>query len=175
MLRFYITVCIGLIYSVDVFSQSSNDYWKDVEILTWADFAGMPDSQSPYAANLTTGIRQEYSVDEAGMLVLNSLNIYPSFYPKLSWYKKNQVTDALLMHERVHFKITAIHAVLLKQLTSTYKFTANSRNELDQLYSDVEKKRQFMQTMFDECTAHGLNINEAKVWEDKVNQLLAKY
>jgi hypothetical protein len=149
--------------------------YAEKKCFKWEDLTGFPNAESPYAASVNTGLSQHFNIDSDGKLVSGSLQITAYFYPKLSWYKPKQINAGLLKHERLHFTITELHARMLRKQIAEFKFTTDSRSEIRQMYQEIEQKRQKMQADFDEQTQHGLRVEQEHLWEEKVNQLLAKY
>ena len=149
--------------------------WSEKQYFEWEDLVGFPDAESPYAASINTGLSQQFRIDPDGRLVSGSHQITAYFYPKLSWYKPEQVNSGLLQHERLHLKITELHARMFRKQTVGFDFTTNSRSEIRQMYQEIERERQKMQADFDKQTQHGLNADQELVWQEKVNLLLSKY
>ncbi|WP_031427605.1 DUF922 domain-containing protein [Flavimarina sp. Hel_I_48] len=164
-----------LFFSCATFAQQPRYSWSEKKDFSWADLSGFPDEQSLYAASVNTGISQDFSISFKGGAKLSSLQITAYIYPKLSWYKPGRVNAALLEHERLHFMITEVHARMLKETISKFDFSEDIRSEMNHLYRKIEQKRQKMQQDFDAETRHGLNNQRELFWEEKVNQLLAKY
>lgn len=161
-----------------IVSSFKTDYrysWDEKSDFVWSDFKAYPDKNSPYAANVHTGLSHTFSTNSRGKLVSGSSQITAYFYPKLSWYKPELVNMSLLNHERLHFKITQLHALCFEDRVKNFTFTENSKQEVNSIYQDIEHNRQKMQQQFDEETHHGLNAEAETKWEHKVDSLLAKY
>jgi len=174
MLRFYGSLVMLSFLTSTSYAQVRHS-WVKKQHFEWEDLTGFPDAESLYAASVNTGFSQDFSIDHDGKLVLSSLQITAYFYPKLSWYKPKQINADLLNHERLHFKITELHARMLRKQITGFNFTANLRSEIRQMYQEIEQKRQKMQADFDGQTQHGLRVEQELLWEQKVNLLLAKY
>lgn len=171
MLRVLLAVCL-------VFSPFKTDYrysYIEKSNFTWNDFKAFPDAESPFAANVNTGISHTYELDNNGKLVPNTSQITAYFYPKLSWYKPDLVSKKLLKHERLHFAISELHARMFQQRVAHFHFTENTQQEIKQLYKEIEQQRQQMQALFDQQTRHGLDTEQEEFWQEKVSRLLAKY
>ncbi len=165
---FFFILAFAIIFHADTvrFSYSEKPEFQ------WKDLKGRPDRVSPYAALVNTGISQTFMVDSHGFLIKNSVEVTAFFYPKLSWYKPEFVTENLLRHERCHFAISEIHARLLRKMIDQFEFSSHSHRQIDSLYKSVEKQRLDMQAQFDLETLHSQNKNQEKYWEGRIKREL---
>lgn len=167
--------CIRDLLLVCLFISPGNDYrfaFREGKPLEWKDFKGVADTNSAYAALANTGLSQNYATDQKGHLIRSSLKITAYFYPKLSWYKPEFATQALLEHERTHFAISELFARKLRKKVYDYPFTSNEHHQLDSLYRAIERERLAMQAHFDSVTAHGRNEEQEKIQQDRVKREL---
>lgn len=149
--------------------------WEPNKRLSWSDFRGMPDRSSSYAATANTGISHTYAIDSRGYLIKKASRVYANFYPNLSWYVPKLINETTLAHEQTHFDISELHARILRKTIAEYRFTRNSKAEIQAIYQKVEKARKVMQVDFDRQTNHSVDRQKERAWEAHVAQLLHKY
>ncbi|RMB63879.1 DUF922 domain-containing protein [Dokdonia sinensis] len=149
--------------------------WDEDRILTWNDFKGAPQTVDGFAASSSTGISQAYEIDSEGYLNKPGTKVTAHFYPEFSWYQTKDTSDHLLNHERAHFDITEIYARKLRERILEFKFTSNSKAEIQALYNQVEKERQAMQQQFDLETNHSRNHSQELAWHKEIYKMLEEY
>ncbi|MAW94014.1 MULTISPECIES: DUF922 domain-containing protein [unclassified Leeuwenhoekiella] len=149
--------------------------WHPTKRLTWSDFRGMPDRSSKYAATANTGISHTYAINSRGYLIKKASKVYANFYPNLSWYVPKLINETTLAHEQTHFDISELHARILRQTIAEYRFTRNSKAEIQAIYQKIEKARKAMQVDFDRETKHSVDREKEQAWEANVAKLLYKY
>jgi len=149
--------------------------WHPNKRLTWSDFRGMPDRSSKFAATANTGISHTYAIDSQGYLIKKASKVYANFYPNLSWYVPKLINETTLAHEQTHFDISELHARILRKTIAEYRFTRNSKAEIQAIYQKIEKARKAMQVDFDRETKHSVNRQNELAWEAYVAKLLYKY
>jgi lipopolysaccharide export LptBFGC system permease protein LptF len=141
--------------------------WSASRKLTWSDFKGNPDPQSPNAALTSSKINIEYGYDEKGFQFSISCN----FDKNRSWVriKNNEV----LAHEQGHFDIAEINARKLNKLMKAYLFNAKTANsDLNKLYEDAMKQHRLQQTEYDQETDYSRNKPRQEEWLTKIDQQL---
>lgn len=139
--------------------------WSETRKLTWEDFQGRPDRSASYVASTNSGITFSYSV--SGKNGEGELNwtVQSHFYPKLSWYKKEKVSDYILKHEQTHFDITELHARKLRKKLEGTRFSKKIKQEIESIYIENENERREMQQKFDSETTHSINREKELIWE----------
>ena len=148
--------------------------WDANDPLEWSDFKAVPDRRAPYSATANSGLSHRYTIDSKGFLVKKASVITANFYPNLSWYKPQLIDENTLAHEQTHFDISELHARLLRKAIDEYRFTKNSKSEIQKIYNAIEVKRREMQTQFDNETDHSQNEAAEKKWEAFVKNSLYK-
>ena len=146
--------------------------WNANLKIDWSQFTGMPSTTSLYAATTSTGLSQSYELDVHGFLNKAATTVTAHFYPEFSWYRPADTTATLLNHERAHFDITEIHAIKLRKRISEYVFTSNSKDEINQLYNEVEEERKQLQLQFDSETKHSRNNAQEEKWHMAIKIML---
>ena len=149
--------------------------WRSGHTLRWSYFQALPDERSGFSASANTGISHRYTISKAGVLDPSKSIIKANFYPKLSWYKPELIDEFTLKHEQTHFDISEVHARMFRKAVAEFRFTRNSKAEIQRIYKRIESSRRKMQSQFDAETEHSVNREAEKLWEVKVQALLHKY
>ncbi len=146
--------------------------WQPNKTLSWDDFKGQPNGRGGFVASTSSGMSQSYVIAGNGVLNKKETYVKAHFYPEYSWYRAKDTTALLLKHEQTHFDITEIHARILNARIQSYNFTSNSKEEVKDLYEQVEKERRAMQKAFDKETNHSIHRDIEKKWEARIARLL---
>ncbi len=146
--------------------------WSETRKLAWEDFQGRPDQSADYVASTNSGITFSYSYSEKNGERELDWTVQSHFYPKLSWYKKDKVSDYILKHEQTHFDITELHARMLRKKLENNRFSKRLKQEIETVYRENENERREMQQKFDSETTHSINREKELVWEVYVAELL---
>jgi Bacterial protein of unknown function (DUF922) len=144
--------------------------------LTWNDFTGKPEKESPHDANTYWNI--DYSFKGVNFIgdtaVFSGLNIKLELNAKLSWVKKEKETDALLKHEQGHFDIGRLCVRALQQAYTTNVFLRKDlQAKLNSTFSEIMKTYHEMGIQYDKETDHSKNKEAQKRWEDLLAEKLA--
>ncbi|MFI8378979.1 DUF922 domain-containing protein [Leeuwenhoekiella sp. NPDC079379] len=173
MLRlFYLIVCAALFISVQ--KKEYRFAWDANNPLEWSDFRATPERGSAYAATANSGLSHKYTINSEGYLVKKASVISANFYPNLSWYKPKLIDENTLAHEQTHFDISELHARLLRKAIAEYRFTDNSKAEIQKIYKSIEAQRRAMQIRFDKETNHSQNKEIEQNWESFMRLNLQK-
>lgn len=141
--------------------------WNAARKLTWGDFKGVPDVNSPNAALTSSSINIEFGYNNTSL----TYSIKCRFNQTKSWGRiKN---DYILSHEQGHFDIAELHARKLQKALKAYKFRSSKVGEdVNAIYADVIKEHQLVQQSYDGETDHSRNPVKQQEWEKKIQQLL---
>lgn len=169
MLQKLILILIPLFSFISIGEENLIE-WSPSRKLTWNDFQGKPDPDSPNAALTNSSINVEFGYNNKGL----KHSIKCRFNKLLSWGKiKN---DYILKHEQGHFDIAETHArILNKQLT---EYTFNSQtvgDDINKIYNSVMKLHVVMQKQYDEETNHSLVVEKQTEWDSKISSMLKEY
>lgn len=149
--------------------------WNESRRLTWNDFQGVPQAGTGFVASTNSGISFSYSYSVNNGKMDLEYTIQSNFYPKLSWFKKEDVSDYILLHEQTHFDISELHARKLRKQMKETKFSLNPKKEINSIYNENERQRRAMQQRFDTESDHS-KIPEAEYkWRTYVAGQLQKY
>lgn len=159
------------------FSATQNDkiFRRENIQLKWSDFQGNPDENNPFVATTVTGIQFKYSYSLNGETPEFDFSVESFFDRKKSWYKKDRVNAHVLEHEQTHFDITELHARKLRKILNEAVFSGDVKNEIEQIYIQVEEERKAMQNLFDAETNHSQNHEKEFYWRDFISKELEKY
>lgn len=141
--------------------------WNDTRKLTWADFKGRPDTNSPNAALTNSSINMEFGYDDTRL----TYSIKCRFNKNKSWGRVKN--DYILAHEQGHFDIAEIHARRLKQALSQYKFNASTvAKDVNEIYAGIISEHNQFQQAYDLETDHSRNPVKQKAWVEKIADTL---
>lgn len=143
--------------------------------LDWSYFRGQPQEDTDAVAITASGISFGYSVQKTDDKVTGfKVNVLAHFYPDKSWYKPEKSNNTILMHERLHFDITELHARLLRKQIATLQPSQNVSSTLDNLYTDISKTLRETQNTYDAESDHSRNIEKQFFWQKKIAAELKK-
>jgi hypothetical protein len=149
--------------------QKEEDFidWQENRKLSWDDFQGKPDKDSPNAALTSSGIQADFSFGSKGY----SFSIRCRFNKNRSWVKIK--TDNILSHEQGHFDITEIFARKFCKALREYRYNEKTvQQDLQKIYHDVLTEHQEWQVRYDRETNHSINREEQQAWERKIADAL---
>lgn len=149
--------------------------WSEDRKLTWEDFQGKPDRAANYVASTNSGITFSYSISEENGERELDWTVQSHFYPKLSWFKKEKVSEYILNHEQTHFDITELHARKLRKNLENARFSKRIKQEIETIYRENENERREMQQKFDSETGHSINREKELFWGNYVAQQLKEH
>lgn len=166
------SLCLFLLTAAD--TAEERIAWSDDYRLSWADFKGQPKQGNVFVASTNSGLSFGYGFKTINGVPTSDFNyeVTSYFYPELSWYVPERVSERVLNHERTHFDITELHARKLRKRIAEFDFSVNAKEELDELYSQIERERRAMQSKYDLETDHSVLHAEEAAWVSKVAQWL---
>ncbi len=180
-MKIWIKICLTVIlFSTLAFTstqEAEKVAWSADYSLSWDDFKGEATNGTPYVASTNSGLSFGYSLKIINGQATNEFTaeVRSYFYPQLSWFMPERVSARVLRHEQTHFDISELHARKLRKRITDFNFTSNVKDELDELYDQVERERRAMQTEFDFKTDHSTLHEPEDVWELKIATLLSSY
>ena len=142
--------------------------WQAEQPLTWADFSGDIDTESPYDAWTWSGINYVYSWFYEGDDIKIDLNAYAFFDPAQSWVKNGEKSAELLAHEQLHFDISEMHCRYFEEAVHDFDFTENVEAELDSIYNVYFDQLLATQIKYDEESEHYQNAEGQMHWNNFV-------
>ncbi len=142
--------------------------WSESRPLTWDDFKGNPVTSNTHHALTAANL----AVDAGCANGKITFDVKCVFLPEESW-SKNKNSVALLKHEQLHFDLTEVHArQLRKNLRALDSNCNNLKQNLTTVVSAAFKEWKAEQNKFDEDSNHGLNKEQATIWESNISQRL---
>lgn len=159
------------IFCQDVIINGSNKY----RLLTWDDFSGKPDKNSPYQANTYWGLNYSFKgVDFIGDTIkLKGFSATLMFNENKSWVKEGTQTPSLLKHEQGHFDIGLIcQKEFINAINNAVFFKAGLNEKVQSIFTGIMKKYHEMQVKYDEETDHSKNRQNQEKWDEIIAKTL---
>ena len=146
--------------------------WDANRPLTWEDFRGVPNRADSFVASTNSGISFSFSFSERNGVANIQYTVVSNFYPDLSWYRPERVTQYILEHEQTHFDISELHARKLRKALSSLSHDRDFKEKAEAIYNGLEAERRAMQTQYDKESDHS-NVKEMEYqWRTIVAQEL---
>jgi hypothetical protein len=137
--------------------------------LTWKEFKGTPDSTSEWVAVTHSGVRLRYEYQSRNDTTIANVMVYPYMDKKKSWYIAAGYNDTTLQHEQRHFDIAAVIAYeLAEEIRHTNFSLVDFSSTIMKLHTRYVNKLERMQEEYDNATAHGTNLAQQQVWNEKL-------
>lgn len=149
--------------------------WDETKLLTWADFLGSPDTDTHFHASTNSGISYSWSLNRANGKNEFVYEVKSNFYPNLSWVKGGKDNPNLLAHEQLHFDISELHARKFRKAIKEYRINENIKQDLRDIYYQIESQRQEMQRRYDAESNHSMKEDVQHTWQEFVRLELRKY
>ena len=159
------------IFCQEVIINGSNKY----RLLTWDDFTGKPDKNSPYQALTFWGIFYGFKgVNFIGDTAkLTGFSATLKLDENKSWIKEDKQTASLLKHEQGHFDIGLIcQQEIIKQINSATFLKSDFQNKVKTIFSITMEKYRLMQLKYDAETNHSQNQQNQNKWNDFIAKAL---
>jgi hypothetical protein len=142
--------------------------------LTWEDFQDTPDTGSEWVAVTHSGVRLRYEYQTKGDTSIANVMVYPYMDKKKSWYIAAGYNDITLLHEQRHFDIASVIAnELAEEIRHTDFNFVDFSSAIMKLHTKYMNKLDRMQEEYDEATAHGTNMEQQQVWNEKLSKKLS--
>ena len=165
------------ILSFSVYGQESEVRisWNS-EVLTWDNFAGVPDPANSFHANTSSGISYSWSKKQSGDEIEFFYEVISYFTPDHSWVKPEKNTPGLLAHEQLHFDITELHARKLRKIMTEFDFrnTRSIKPALEAFYKAAQVSLLKMQKEYDAETRHSIDVEAQVKWQNYIKEELEK-
>ncbi len=145
--------------------------WSKVQKLTWDHFRGsVPvDAEAITAAATYCGIGFEANA----LSDTNSnfqVRVYNNFYINDSWARPEEMNDDVLAHEQGHFDLCELYTRKLRERMHQVQIDKQTmRTVLKKIYEDLQEEYQIRQQMYEDETAHGVNLQQQKKWQQILN------
>lgn len=142
--------------------------WSENIQLRWSDFRGEPDLKSNGKAGCAAELMAQGFWDRG----LPNFLVSNCFDRNASW-TVDTVSHYLLEHEKSHFDIAEIHARMMrKSIDSLRKEEVNSFTPYSKIIKHLLNRRNKVDSLYDEETAHSLYSSEQLRWEKVIREQL---
>lgn len=147
--------------------------WSKMQKIQWKDFTAKTPKNSKYHATTTTKLSYDLKYDQRKNQPI--IEVKCLFIKDESWVKENP-TDELLKHERVHFDIAEIASRKIRLAIKKERVleSENFEEKIEKIYKRESNALEKMQKDYDHDTEHSLNAKKQAYWNDKVSKLLKK-
>ncbi len=146
--------------------------WHADSLLTWSDFKGGVQSDSPFSAYTYYGITYRYTCHERLGKYTVTFTTKSHADPNQCWSKVDKQTPALLSHEQMHFNIAEFFARQLLVAFNNYSYTVNYKDEIKQVYENMAIRHRNMQELYDQQTKHSIHKIMQARWELYIDNIL---
>lgn len=169
-----ITISLLFIFLNFIESENSIVKWQERPQVVWSDFQGKPDLNSPFDAQVYSGMQYAMSYHEHDGIMKLDIDVHAFFNPTMSWSKKEKRSDYLLRHEQLHFDISELYARKLKKELEQFEFESskNPSKEIEHIFERLNKERKEMQKKYDQETDHSKNSASQLKWDKKISEAL---
>ncbi|MBL4708523.1 MAG: DUF922 domain-containing protein [Flavobacteriales bacterium] len=144
--------------------------WQSIGQLNWNDYKAKPNKATSFKALTSTGVT--FAINYEGDLL--SIEVSNFFHPNSSWTKNNQ-SEKLLRHERLHFDISELLTRKLRKEISKTNFKTRGKklmSEISTMYQEKMKELSHYQKRYDKETDHSIIEEAQRKWEIKVKREL---
>ncbi len=149
--------------------------WTEDRKLSWADFKGVPSGPDEYVASTNSGVSFSFSYTVRNGREQVDYTVRSNFYPDLSWYRPERVSDYILAHEQTHFDISELAARKLRKALAELPRDGTFKERSEKIYNQNEADRREMQTRYDSDSDHSNNEEEEFRWRAYVAEQLEAY
>jgi hypothetical protein len=174
-MKIAVAFIISFLFIGTIDSNDEKIAWSEDHKLTWDLFKGEPKLGNSYVASTNSGISFSFSYRVTNGKMDLDYTIQSDFYPKLSWYIKDKVSDLILSHEQTHFDISELHARKLRKKMTETDFPLDPSEKISEIYNEIENQRRIIQKLFDDETSHSQIKDEELRWESYVLEQLQVY
>ncbi|MDN5200060.1 DUF922 domain-containing protein [Fulvivirgaceae bacterium BMA10] len=147
--------------------------WRPDRKLTWDDYKGTPNTESPFNAESSLQISYGMSIRDDGRGIKIKFDVKCSFDIDESWVKPGSKSDRLLKHEQLHFDIAEIYARKLRLKLEKNTFDAkNYQKKSQSIFQENFDEYTRFQDKYDEETNHGLKQDIQELWDARISKAL---
>ncbi|MBL7472688.1 hypothetical protein [Robertkochia sediminum] len=146
--------------------------WHPGKKLRWVDFRGVPDRSVDAAATTVSALSYTFNgYLKEGRLVYE-YDVKALFFPEKSWVREDLKDEELLLHEQLHFDITAWYAAKLRRAFDTIAPSLDPQPSVKVVYEQVRRELDSVQALYDKETNYSLDLKEQLLWESRIKQYL---
>ena len=156
----------------------SQDYetidWSPENKLSWEDFKGKAPDSDRAAATTASGISYQFSTRASSDEIELDYLVSTFFYPNKSWYQPSLCDSLILSHEQLHFDISELYALKMRNRLASSSFTQNVKAEVKQIYKEVLHELEEFQNLYDDQTNFSRDVEQQLIWNYKIEEALNK-
>ena len=157
-----------VIHPTDDNLQDDTIYWARARKLEWEDFHGLPTDEI-FAAQSNCAFGQGIQPTVENGIGIFYITIRAAFLKKGSWFRKDQNSDEVLLHEQLHFDIAEWQIRNLRKSIINSRFNLNTYADvINKLYENAWNTYSVIQSAYDDETVHGTKKEEQEKWNLKV-------
>jgi len=149
--------------------------WAEDRKLTWEDFKGVPSGPPDYVASTNSGVSFSFSYKERNGRGIVDYTIKSFFYPELSWYRPEKVSNYILGHEQMHFDISELCARKLRKSLAELPHDRDFKAISENIYNQNEADRREMQSQYDKDSDHSKDRDGEYRWREYIAEQLEAY
>ncbi len=145
--------------------------WSEDISLEWNDFKCDVPQNVKFDAYTHCKLKYEFDQVKGREMVLITK---ASFMPDRSWSKEGNRSAYILLHEQRHFDIyEGFRRILLKRIVEEKALErADFAQKIQSIFKKTFSELLEFQEMYDKETAHSQNIEQQKVWNDRILEML---
>lgn len=164
--------CLLLFLSLCLVQDTDTVEWYPGKKLSWADFRGVPDRSVDAAATTVSSLSYTFNGYLEGDRLVYEYEVKALFFPGKSWVRDDLKDEELLLHEQLHFDITAWYASKLKRAFDTIAPSLDPEPSVQAIYEQVQIELDSVQALYDKETNYSLDLKEQLLWESRIKQYL---
>lgn len=149
--------------------------WSLTRKLTWDDFRGAPESGTDAAATTVSALSYQFQGYMQGSELVYEYEVKALFFPEKSWVKPGLRDEELLLHEQLHFDITAWYAQKLKKAFDTITPVTDPRQQIEEVYQQLRVEMDAVQKRYDRETDYSRKTPEQLLWQSRIRSYLREY
>ncbi|WP_224489296.1 DUF922 domain-containing protein [Robertkochia flava] len=146
--------------------------WDGVGHLTWDDFRGAPEMDTDAAATTVSALSYNFQGYIQGNELVYVYDVKAYFFPDKSWVRPGMQDEELLLHEQLHFDITAWYASKLRKAFDTITPSADPEEKVRAVYKQIQGELDSVQLRYDKQTDYSRNTREQLLWQSRIKAYL---
>lgn len=146
--------------------------WSPQTRLSWEDFRADPEAGTDAAATTVSALSYSFQGYMKGSQLIYEYDVKALFFPEKSWVRPELKDDELLLHEQLHFDITAWYAIKLRRAFDTITPVNDPKEMISAVYDRIRKELDSVQDHYDRETDFSRNTKEQLLWQSRVNTYL---
>lgn len=171
-------LCLAQKVQANINMKSSSEKPNEIvyrkgHLLRIKDFEGSEEDGMRAIAMAYSGVNLSYSAIIKANEISLTINMYPSFDKRRSWFLEKHKNERTLAHEQLHFDITVIKACELYRALKAYSFSKKFESEIVALQTKYKLLNEDEQDRYDSDTNHGINKEKQAEWNEKIKMQLA--